>query len=131
MWTQMLDVVDGARDSQGMDNESTINTYVAEQLHALRKQRGLTQDAVGERLGWSKQIVSNAERADRQFTVADAFALAAAFDIDVSYFLPQMGDDAYTAGFTAGWNAAYKAAEKALAKIGGGAWTPQAQRRRP
>jgi transcriptional regulator with XRE-family HTH domain len=76
----------------------TVNQIVALNMAYFRKADALTQEELGERLGWSKAIVSAAERsADgkrvRQFTVDDVVALAAALDVPVvAFFLPPEED---------------------------------------
>lgn len=72
----------------------TINQLVAWNMAYFRKAASLTQEELGERLGWSKAIVSAAERSwdgkrVRQFTVHDVTAIAMALSIPIAaMFLP-------------------------------------------
>ena len=93
-----------ARVSSGSDytdlpgRHATVNQIVALNMTYFRKVAALTQEELGERLGWSKAIVSAAERsADgkrvRQFTVDDVVALADALEVPIgAFFLPPQDD---------------------------------------
>jgi transcriptional regulator with XRE-family HTH domain len=76
----------------------TVNQVVAWNLAYFRKAAGLTQDELGEQIGWSKAIVSAAERSwdgkrVRQFSADDVVAIAAAFGLPVvAMFLPPEDD---------------------------------------
>ena len=76
----------------------TINQIVARNLAYFRKVAGLTQEELGERLGWSKVVVSAAERSwdgkrVRQFSADDVVVIAMALDIPVTaLFLPPEDD---------------------------------------
>jgi transcriptional regulator with XRE-family HTH domain len=76
----------------------TVNQVVAWNLIYFRKAAGLTQDELGERIGWSKAIVSAAERSwdgkrVRAFTADDIVAIAAALAIPIiAMFLPPEDD---------------------------------------
>ena len=75
-----------------------VNRYVSERLRDLRRQRGLSQRRAAELLNgfsdarWNIQTVSRAELCDgpyiKRWNVDDLFALASAFAVPVSYFLP-------------------------------------------
>ena len=75
-----------------------VNRYVSERLRDVRKERGLSQRRVAELLNdfsdakWNIQTVSRAELCDgpyiKRWNVDDLFALASAFEVPVSYFLP-------------------------------------------
>jgi transcriptional regulator with XRE-family HTH domain len=76
----------------------TANQVVAWNMTHFRRAAALTQEELGELLGWSKAIVSAAERSwdgkrIRQFTVDDVAALARAFGIPLAaLFLPPEDD---------------------------------------
>ena len=76
----------------------TVNQIVAWNMTHLRRAAALTQEELGELLGWSKAIVSAAERSwdgkrVRQFTVDDAAAIAQALGVPMTaLFLPPEDD---------------------------------------
>ena len=76
----------------------TVNQVVAWNLAYFRKAAGLTQDELGERIGWSKAIVSAAERSldgkrVRQFSADDIVTIATALGVPVvAMFLPPEDD---------------------------------------
>jgi transcriptional regulator with XRE-family HTH domain len=76
----------------------TVNQVVAWNMTHLRRAAALTQEELGELLGWSKAIVSAAERSwdgkrVRQFTVDDVAAIARALGIPMTaLFLPPEDD---------------------------------------
>jgi transcriptional regulator with XRE-family HTH domain len=77
----------------------TINQVVAWNMAYFRKAAGLTQEELGERLGWSKAIVSAAERSwdssnrVRQFSVDDLLGIAMALVLPLTaLFLPPADD---------------------------------------
>lgn len=76
----------------------TPNQVVAWNMAYFRKAAGLTQEEIGDRLGWSSAVVSSAERSwdarrIRQFTADDLVALAAVLRIPVpALFLPPEDD---------------------------------------
>ena len=76
----------------------TINQIVARNLAYFRKVAGLTQEELGEELGWSKAVVSAAERSwdskrIRQFSVDDVLAIAMALNVPLTaLFLPPEDD---------------------------------------
>lgn len=76
----------------------TVNQIVAWNLAYWRKIAGLTQDQLGERLGWSKVVVSAAERSVdgkriRNFTADDLVNIADALDLPVSALMMPPDDD--------------------------------------
>ena len=76
----------------------TVNQVVAWNMTHLRRAAALTQEELGELLGWSKAIVSAAERSwdgkrVRQFTVDDVAAIARALGVPMTaLFLPPEDD---------------------------------------
>jgi len=76
----------------------TINQIVAWNLAYWRKVAELTQEQLGERLRWSKVVVSAAERSweskrVRNFTADDLVNIAEALDVPVSALLLPPADD--------------------------------------
>jgi transcriptional regulator with XRE-family HTH domain len=76
----------------------TVNSIVALNLAYFRKAAGLTQEELGERIGWGKSVVSTAERSwdaqrVRSFSAEDLMAIAAALQIPLAaLFLPPEDD---------------------------------------
>ena len=76
----------------------TVNSIVALNLAYFRKAAGLTQEELGERIGWGKSVVSTAERSwdakrVRSFSAEDLIGIAAALQIPlVALFLPPEDD---------------------------------------
>jgi transcriptional regulator with XRE-family HTH domain len=88
----------GAPYSDLPERRVTINQIVAWNLLYFRRVAGLTQEELGDRLGWSKVVVSAAERSwgskrIRQFSVDDVLAIAIALGVPViGLFLPPDDD---------------------------------------
>lgn len=86
----------GYRDLPG--RHVTINQVAAWNLAYFRKAAGLTQEELGARLGWSKAIVSAAERSwdgrrVRHFSADDLISIAMALNVPVTaLFLPPEDD---------------------------------------
>ena len=64
----------------------TPNQTVAVNMRGFRKVRGWKQEELAAKLGWSKSVVSTAERSvaakrNRQFTVDDLVLIAEAFGV--------------------------------------------------
>ena len=76
----------------------TINSIAALNMAFFRKAAGLTQEELGELLGWGKSVVSTAERSwdakrVRSFSAEDLIAIAAALQIPLAaLFLPPEDD---------------------------------------
>ena len=72
----------------------TVNSLVAFNLAFFRKAAELTQEELGERLGWGNTVVSTAERSwdarrVRSFSVEDLMDIAMALGVPVAaLFLP-------------------------------------------
>ncbi len=88
-------------DGDGQDRPHqhvTVNQIVADNMAYWRKVAGLTQEQLGERLGWSNVVVSAAERSahsnrPRSFTVDDLVNLAIALGVPLAaLFLPPTDD---------------------------------------
>ena len=76
----------------------TINSIAALNMAFFRKAAGLTQEELGELLGWGKSVVSTAERSwdakrVRSFSAEDLITIAAALQIPLAaLFLPPEDD---------------------------------------
>lgn len=75
-----------------IDREITPNQAVAWNMTYFRRVAGLSQQELGDRLGWSKTVVSAAERSwtstrIRQFTADDMTAVATALGIPFAALL--------------------------------------------
>ena len=70
----------------------SANQLVAVNMRRLRKERGWTQDGLGEKLGWGKSVVSTAERSVearrvRQFSIEDVVLMASIFGVTIDELL--------------------------------------------
>lgn len=76
----------------------TANAIVAINMGFFRKAAGLTQEELGDRIGWGKSVVSTAERSSdakrvRNFTADDVIAIADALGLPfAALFLPPPDD---------------------------------------
>ena len=76
----------------------TVNSIVALNLAYFRKAAGLTQEELGERIGWGKSVVSTAERSwdakrVRSFSAEDLIGIAARVQVPLAaLFLPPEDD---------------------------------------
>jgi transcriptional regulator with XRE-family HTH domain len=61
-------------------------------LRALRNERGLSQESLGERAGISGNYVGDTERGERNVTVRILWALADALDTDAATLLRRAQD---------------------------------------
>jgi transcriptional regulator with XRE-family HTH domain len=52
-------------------------------VRQLRKESGLTQSELGERLGWTQSVVSEVESATRNLSIEQVAKLADALGVDV------------------------------------------------
>jgi transcriptional regulator with XRE-family HTH domain len=86
----------------------TVNAIIAWNMAFYRKAAGLTQEELGELLGWGKTIVSTAERSwdakrVRNFSAEDLTKIAVALEIPIAgLFLPPE-DDGITARYVLQW----------------------------
>lgn len=88
------------QDGDGRFKIVEANQIVAYNLSYYRRKAGLTQEELGERIGWSKVVVSSAERSwhsnrPRQFTANDLVALSDALGIPLQAFLLPPPDDGH------------------------------------
>jgi transcriptional regulator with XRE-family HTH domain len=85
-----------AHDQSSRDRE--VNRYVSQRVRELRMARGLNQSQAAALLArfsdaaWSGKVLSRAELCEgvfiKRWNVDDLYALSAAFEVPVSYFLP-------------------------------------------
>jgi transcriptional regulator with XRE-family HTH domain len=67
----------------------TVHQFVGRRVAELRKGRGLTQAELGERLGWSSQVISFVEAGKRQLDLEELLLVARALDLaGISLLLP-------------------------------------------
>lgn len=89
---------DPVRPGDLLAERITVNQIVAWNMAYFRKASGMTQEDLGARIGWSKAIVSAAERSwdgarVRQFTADDVVSLAVGLRVPVvALFLPPDDD---------------------------------------
>jgi transcriptional regulator with XRE-family HTH domain len=75
-----------------------VSEIVGRRVRWAREERGLTQAALGQRVGellgkaWFPQAVSEAERGRRQFTAEELLALAYVLDKPISFFFLPVDD---------------------------------------
>lgn len=75
------------RSSLGFGTEDTMNLEIANRLVALRKQNNLSQEALAEKLGISRQAVSKWERAEASPDTDNLIALAKLYHISLDELL--------------------------------------------
>ena len=88
----------GMQHSDLPERRVTINQIAAWNMAYFRRAAELTQEELGERLGWSKAIVSAAERSwdgkrVRQFTADDLMGIAMALRVPLAALLLPPDDD--------------------------------------
>ncbi len=77
----------------------TVNSIVALNMAYFRKAAGLTQEELGERIGWGKSVVSTAERSSdakrvRNFSAEDLIDISTALGVPMAaLFLPPEDDE--------------------------------------
>jgi transcriptional regulator with XRE-family HTH domain len=76
----------------------TVNQIVAWNIAWLRREAGLTQQELADKLGWPQNKISEAERSwsgkrTREFNAEELIAFSLAFDVPLNaLFLPPLGD---------------------------------------
>jgi transcriptional regulator with XRE-family HTH domain len=61
-----------------------LNVAFGEVVHTLRKERGLSQEAFAELVGWHRNFVGGVERGERNVSLASVERLARALDLTAS-----------------------------------------------
>lgn len=69
-----------------------IRKLVGDNFGRVRKAKGLTQEQVAERSGFSQQYLSDLERGRRNPTVVSVYELAMALDVNYLELLQQSTD---------------------------------------
>jgi transcriptional regulator with XRE-family HTH domain len=64
-----------------------MRKLVGENCARLRRQRGLTQEQLAERSGFSQQYISDLERGKRNPTVVTIYEIARALDVSHTEFV--------------------------------------------
>jgi transcriptional regulator with XRE-family HTH domain len=65
----------------------TFEQRIGAVLRQLRRERALTADGVSAQLGYSRGVVSQWERGERNFDVDDLFGLAAIYEMRPGFLL--------------------------------------------
>ena len=93
--------------------------YAGARIHALRKQRGLTQVAMAKQLGLSTSYLNQLENDQRPLTVTVLMQLTQRFNVDPGYF----ADDRDTRTITDLRRIFPDAAEESLADLASVSYT--------
>jgi transcriptional regulator with XRE-family HTH domain len=70
--------------------EAQIKIHIAQMIKSTRQQKGFTQQDLRERIGRTSESLSNIERAKSIPSVEILLALAAALELPVSAFFPEL-----------------------------------------
>lgn len=81
-----------ADDGKWIDADELALEFAGERIAAARKAAGLTQKALGEKLGIPQSQVSRIERNPDRTTVRALKRIAKALDVDVAVLLPRPDD---------------------------------------
>ena len=68
--------------------EAQIKIHIAQTIKSARRQKGLTQQGLGEKIGRTSESLSNIERAKSLPSVETLVALSTALDLPMSAFFP-------------------------------------------
>ena len=67
------------------ENENYIYEVVSKNMKRIRKEKGLTQAQVAERMSYSTQFISNIEIKNHQtFSIGTLWRLAIVMDVDIN-----------------------------------------------
>lgn len=80
------------KTSEGVDNMSTPNT-ISKQIIKLRNKQGWTQQQLAEKIGVSKQSVSNWETGEKLPRMGKIEEMANIFNVTVSYIIDGKSDN--------------------------------------
>lgn len=72
---------------------SSIYSRIGHLVRAARRQAGLTQDALAERLGLTRTSITNIESGRQRFQVHVLFMLAEALNVSPNAFLPPLTEE--------------------------------------
>lgn len=70
-------------------DESQLRTILADNLRSLRKEQGLSQEALADRAGLHRTFVGSVERCERNISLGNIGKLAAALAVSASLLLTQ------------------------------------------
>ena len=73
--------------------EAQIKIHIAQTIKSARKLKGFTQQELGELIGRTSESLSNIERAKSIPSVETLIALAAALELPVSAFFPELEEN--------------------------------------
>jgi transcriptional regulator with XRE-family HTH domain len=65
--------------------ERQVRKFLGQRLRALRAQKDLTQQQLGERAGLSGKFIGEVERAEKSISVDNLYALAVALEIPLGH----------------------------------------------
>lgn len=95
-------------------------TEIGKRIAAARKDRGLSQQALADRLGVAQGCISRWESGDREMRVADLPPLAAALGISPLLLLDPTFDGGYLDAYRSGWDDCARAVTAAARRPEGG-----------
>lgn len=72
-----------------MTNAEQIDQYIGARLRQARKQKDMSQQALGEALGVSFQQIQKYERGSNRISCSTLVVICRALDLPPSFFLPQ------------------------------------------
>jgi len=70
--------------------ETRIKIYIAQTLRSARKQKGFTQEDLGERIGRTAESLSNIERGKAIPSIETLVSLAMALELPLRAFFPDL-----------------------------------------
>jgi transcriptional regulator with XRE-family HTH domain len=69
-----------------------LNSLFGSKLASLRRSRGVSQSALGKKLGLSRTTIANLERGIQNVQLHQVFTLAQALDADPGTLIPRWGE---------------------------------------
>lgn len=69
-----------------------LEKIFGERIRALRSNKNLTQQQLGEAIGLSKQAINDIEKGRRKTTIDKAILIARAFDTTIEYLVGETND---------------------------------------
>lgn len=70
-----------------MDNDQRLLQEVGDRLRAVRKEIGLSQEALAHLSGLHRTYVSSIERGERNLSILNLLTLATVLEVDASIFV--------------------------------------------
>lgn len=69
-----------------------INSYIGEKIAEYRKQKGHTQEDLGNALNLSRASIANFEAGTQAISIIDLYKIAIKLDEDIAAFLPKIDE---------------------------------------